>query len=179
MSDWQLAQLNIARMVAPIDSPPMADFVANLPRINATAESSRGFVWRLMTPAGDATGVDHPFDADVIVNLSVWRDVEALRAFTYRTGHADIMRRRREWFVRESVANLVLWWVPAGHEPSVVEAHGRLEGLRANGPTPEAFTFRHAFPPPDATADGNEEAEEGAGTSRSAARRTDGDRPAL
>lgn len=147
MPAYQLAQLNIATLKAPLDSPILADFVANLDPINALAEASPGFVWRLQTPAGDATAL-RPLGEDVIVNMSVWEDVAALNAFTYRGDHVQIMRRRREWFHHMELF-MVLWWVPAGHEPTEQEAIERLEHLRAHGPTPEAFTFRRAFPPPD------------------------------
>ena len=152
MSAYELAQLNVGIIRAPIDSPVMAEFVANLGRINALAESSPGFVWRLQTADGDATAI-RPFeDENVLINMSVWRDAEALRQFVYRSAHADILRRRREWFERMSEVFLVLWWVPRGHRPTVPEAIARLEALRRAGPHPGAFTFRETFPPPDAPA---------------------------
>lgn len=150
MSAYELAQLNIGIIKGPIDSPVMADFAANLQRINALAERSPGFVWRLQTAEGDATSI-RPFeDENLLLNMSVWRDVESLNEYVYSSAHVEIMRRRREWFDRMQEAFLVLWWVPAGHRPSVPEAIARLESLRAKGPTAEAFTFRQAFPPPDA-----------------------------
>lgn len=150
---YQLAQINIGRMVAPLDDPIMADFVANLAPINALAESSPGFVWRFQTPAGDATA-ERPYDDDrVIINYSVWEDAESLRRYVYESGHVAFMRRRREWFERMTDAFMALWWVPAGHQPSVAEAVERLEHLRQHGPTPYAFTFRQLMPPPDAEAD--------------------------
>lgn len=141
----ELAQLNIARLLAPIDSPELAEFVANLDRINALAESSPGFVWRLKDDTGNATGIASPWGSGVIVNLSVWKDAESLHAFAFRSGHAEVMKRRREWFQRMAEAYLALWWVPAGHRPDVAEAARRLDHLRRNGPTPEAFTFREAL----------------------------------
>ena len=150
MSSHQLAQLNIGIIKGAMDSPVMADFAANLERINALAERTPGFVWRLQTEAGDATGI-RPFDDEnMLVNMSVWRDVEALNRYVYHSAHVELMRRRREWFERMDQAFLVLWWVPNGHRPSVAEAIERLEMLRAHGPTARAFTFRQAFPPPDA-----------------------------
>lgn len=149
MSNYQLAQLNIATMTAPLESPVMADFVANLDRINALAEAAPGYIWRLQTDEGDATAL-RPFGEDIIVNMSVWQDVNSLREYVYRSGHVEIMRRRREWFERGVEASLVLWWVPDGHRPDVEEAKARLDLLRANGPSPEAFHFGRAFPPPDA-----------------------------
>jgi hypothetical protein len=152
MSAFELAQLNIGIIKGPMDSPLMADFAAGLTRINALADRSPGFVWRLQTEAGDATTI-RPFDDDnLLVNMSVWRDVESLNQYVYGSAHVDLMRRRREWFERMPKAFLVLWWVPKGHRPSIAEAIARLELLRAKGPTAEAFTFRQAFPSPDAPA---------------------------
>ena len=150
MSAYNLAQLNIGRIRGPMDSPVMADFAENLERINALAERSPGFVWRLQTEEGDATAI-RPFeDENMLVNMSVWRDVESLNKYVYSSAHVEIMRRRREWFEPMREAFLVLWWVPEGHRPGVAEAIAKLELLRTKGPTAEAFTFRKAFPPPDA-----------------------------
>ena len=148
MSRFELAQLNIGKLTGPLESPPLADFVANLDRINALAEASEGFVWRLQTPEGDATAL-RPLGDDTIVNMSVWRDVGSLRNYVYRSAHVEIMRRRREFFEPMSEAFVVLWWVPAGHRPSIQEAISKLELLRRNGPTEDAFTFRNAYPAPD------------------------------
>jgi hypothetical protein len=150
MSIHELAQLNIGIIKGPMDSPVMAEFAANLERINALAESAPGFVWRLQTDDGDATAI-RPFeDGNMLVNMSVWRDIESLSAYVYKSGHVEIMRRRREWFERMEQAFLVLWWVPKGHRPSVSEAVEKLELLRARGPTAAAFTFRQPFPSPGA-----------------------------
>jgi Domain of unknown function (DUF3291) len=152
LSAYELAQLNIGVIKAPMDSPQMADFANNLERINAVADASPGFVWRLQTEAGDATAI-RPFDdPNLLVNMSVWRDVASLNTYVYSSAHVEIMRRRREFFERMDAAFLVLWWVPRGHRPTVDEAMARLEMLRAQGPSAMAFTFRHAFPPPDAPA---------------------------
>jgi hypothetical protein len=152
MSRYELAQLNIGIIKGPMDSPIMADFAAGLDRINALAECSTGFVWRLQTEEGDATSI-RPFkDENMLVNVSVWRDVESLSKYVYNSAHVELMRRRKEWFERMEDAFLVLWWVPAGHRPNISEAIARLDMLRANGPTADAFTFRTAFPPPDAIA---------------------------
>lgn len=147
MSGYELAQLNIAKLLAPIESPQLADFVANLERINALADDAPGFVWRLQTEDGDATSI-RSFGADYIVNMSVWQDIESLHAFVYRSAHIEIMRRRKAWFERMAEAYSVLWWVEAGHEPTVDEAQRRLQTLRRDGPTPAAFTFKNAFPMP-------------------------------
>lgn len=147
MSQFALAQLNIAKMKAPLDSPVMAEFVANLDRINALAEQSPGFIWRFKTDDGDATA-SRPIGDDFIVNLSVWHDVASLRAYVYDSAHVDIMRQRKSWFDKMTDAHLVLWWIPFHHRPTEQEAIARLEHLKAHGPTAEAFSFRDAFPPP-------------------------------
>jgi hypothetical protein len=135
MSAYELAQLNIGIIKGPMDSPLMADFANNLERINAVA----------------ATAI-RPFDdPNLLVNMSVWRDVASLNTYVYSSAHVEIMRRRREFFERMDAAFLVLWWVPRGHRPTVDEAMARLELLRAQGPSAQAFSFRHAFPPPDAS----------------------------
>lgn len=151
MPAYQLAQLNIARLCAPIDSPQLANFVANLDRINALADQSPGFVWRLQTDEGDATGIDH-FGADHIVNMSVWQTLEHLHDYVYRSAHVEVMRRKKEWFHKLSEAHMVLWWVPAGHRPSLDEAEAKLQAYRANGPTAGAFSFKKPFCAPDETA---------------------------
>ena len=154
MSSYELAQLNIGIIKGPMDSPVMAEFAANLERINALAERSPGFVWRLQTEDGDATAI-RPFENEsMLVNMSVWRDVESLNKYVYSSDHVDVMRRRKQWFERMSEAYLVLWWVPRGHRPSVSEAIAKLEALRTQGPTAQAFTLRQAFPPPDAVQSG-------------------------
>ena len=153
MSRYQLAEINIGTIKGPIDSPVMAEFVANLDRINALAETSPGYVWRLKSDEGNATSIPSPWGPEVIVNMSVWEDVAALNHYVYKTAHVEIMKRRKEWFERMQDAFMVLWWVPNGHRPTVAEAAERLEHLRAHGPSERAFTFRHAYPAPDAAAE--------------------------
>jgi hypothetical protein len=155
-----LAQLNVARPVAPLDDPRMAGFMAGLKELNALADRAPGFVWRLVDDAGeDSTGLrlaepSNPADAGdpglgVMVNMSVWESVEALREYVYRSGHLEALRRRREWFRHTALgAYQVLWWVPAGHRPTLDEAAVRLARLASEGPTPTAFTFRDPYPPP-------------------------------
>jgi len=151
---FELAQINIGRLVAPIDHAQLADFVALLDPINALADSAPGFIWRLQTDEGNATAVqafewDAEGSAGVIVNMSVWSDVEHLAAFVFGDMHREVMRRRREWFHRMSEAYTTCWWVPAGHRPTTAEAEERIRGLRAHGPNPEAFTIRENYPRPD------------------------------
>ena len=144
-----LAQLNIGRTVAPIDHLLLADFVANLDPVNALGDGSPGFVWRLQDEFGAATSIRAFDDPLMIVNLTVWESIETLRQFAYRSGHVEILRRRREWFVPLERPSLVLWWVPAGHRPTIEEARERLDRLTADGPTPDAFTLKVSFPPTD------------------------------
>src|SRR3954451_16144894 len=142
-----LAQLNVGRLRAPMDDPTIDDFRTNLDPINALAESSPGFVWRLQDDTGNATGIK-PFGDDLeIVNLTVWESIDALADFTYRTGHREFLRRRREFFEAPTDAYLCLWWIPEGTIPTVDDAIERLEQLRAHGQTPRAFTFRPGFEP--------------------------------
>ena len=151
---FELAEINIARLLAPIDSPLLADFVAALDEVNAEADRAPGFVWRLQTEDGNATAI-RAFEWDVadshgvIVNLTVWTSIEALTAYAFAGRHVEIMRRRRTWFARAVQATTAMWWVPAGHRPSTDEAEDALRHLRAHGPTPRAFTFRQPFPAPD------------------------------
>jgi hypothetical protein len=141
-----LAQVNIARMKAPLESPVMAGFVARLAEINALADRSPGFVWRLQTEEGDATYL-RPYDDDrILFNLWVWEGVEPLREYVYRSAHVELIRARREWFTAFESAHLALWWVAAGHRPSVDDAKERLAHLVEHGPTPFSSTFREAFP---------------------------------
>ena len=149
MSRYHLAQLNIAMLREPLESPGMADFVANLERINALAEASPGYLWRLQDEAGDATAI-RPFGAEVLVNLSLWRDVQSLSDYVYKSAHSEMLKRRREWFDKAEQAHMVLWWVPAGHRPGVEEAAERLAHLREHGPSAHVFGFRQAFAAPDA-----------------------------
>lgn len=145
--NYHLAQLNIAQLLAPLDSPQLKDFVDNLERINTLAEQSEGFIWRLQTEEGDATAL-RPFGEEVIVNLSVWASVEALHQFVYRSAHAPIMSRRREWFARMANTYMVLWWIPEGHEPTVEEAKQRLDLLQNQGASAQAFSFKQVFEQP-------------------------------
>jgi len=145
---WHLGQLNVARLLHPIDDPATAQFVAALEPINRLAEASPGFVWRLQDESGDATAIDVFGDPLLIVNMSVWESIESLRDFTYHTNHRTVLRRRAEWFEGRNDPHLVLWWIEAGQVPTTDDAGARLGLLRANGPTPKAFTFRTRFDPP-------------------------------
>ncbi|MFF3916894.1 DUF3291 domain-containing protein [Streptomyces sp. NPDC001852] len=140
-----LAHFNVATLRHPLDDPRTAPFVDMLDPVNAAADGAPGFVWRLVEEGkADATGL-RPAGENVIVTLSVWETQQALWDFTYRSGHLEAMQRRRDWFERHVEAHLVLWWVPAGHLPTVDEALERLADLRAHGPSPRAFTFASAY----------------------------------
>lgn len=151
---FNLAQVNMGRLAAPLDSQQLSAFVEALDPVNASADEAPGFVWRLQTDSGNATELTgFQFDAvdgaEVILNLSAWTGIEPLAAWVFGDLHRAILRRRREFFQRMTEATMALWWVPAGHLPSIAEAEDRLLLLRRVGPSPEAFTFRHAFGPPD------------------------------
>jgi hypothetical protein len=152
---YALAQVNIGRLLAPLDSPQLADFVAALDPVNAIADAAPGFLWRLQTEDGNATAL-RAFEADaegadggILINMSVWESVEALGGYVYGDAHQAVLRRRREWFERMRDAFAALWWIPRGHVPTIPEAEDRVRHLRLHGPTPYAFTLRTHFPPPD------------------------------
>ncbi len=146
---YELAQINVAVFVRPQDDPANADFVNALDDVNAAAEQAPGFVWRLQDETGSAINFKPSGNANMIVNVSVWQDVQSLRDFAYRqTDHIAIMKRREEWFVPED-SGLALWWVKAGYRPDPAEALARLRFLKAKGPSLKAFTFAKSFPPPD------------------------------
>ena len=145
--DHHLAQLNVTRMRAPLDDPLMERFVAWLEPINALADESPGFIWRLQTDEGDATSIRAFEDERILVNMSVWESLEALRAFVFSSDHVRVMRERARWFEPSDVLTTVLWWIPAGHFPTVDEGKKRLELLRESGPSESAFTFSSPSPP--------------------------------
>ncbi|MDB5468485.1 MAG: hypothetical protein JWR84_45 [Caulobacter sp.] len=152
MTGFHLAQINVGRLLAPVDHPRIADFVANLDRINALADGLPGFVWRLKGEGDNATDL-RPVEDDpmLAINMSTWEGLDDLAAFVYRSGHREIMRRRAEWFAPMEVF-MTLWWVPAGHRPTPAEGLARLAAFGRLGPTAEAFSFRYPFPAPDAVA---------------------------
>jgi hypothetical protein len=152
MGNFELAQVNISRMKAPLDDASFRDFVAALDPVNALADTAPGFVWRLQTEDGDATSI-RAFEWDVrgtsgiLTNMSVWTSVEALADFVYSGEHLAILKRRREWFHHVREAMTALWWVPADHRPAVAEAEEKIKHLRVHGPTPAAFTLKQHFTP--------------------------------
>ncbi|GAB5470825.1 MAG: DUF3291 domain-containing protein [Rhodospirillales bacterium] len=148
MTQWVLAQINVGRLAANHDDPQVAGFFAALDEINALADRSPGFIWRLQTEAGNATDVMMTVDPRLILNLSVWRDPEALFEFVYRSAHTPVMAQRRNWFERFEGAYQALWWVPADHYPTAEEGLAKLWHLDRFGPTRLAFTFKARFPKP-------------------------------
>lgn len=153
MSVYQIAQLNVGRLVAPVGDPLVADFVDNLTRINELGHQTPGFVWQLLTEDGDSTAfrlfggdADSATDDDLLINMTVWESIEALFDFAYYSEHAAFYRRRLEWFHKlKDYPVLVLWWVPAGHQPTLIEARDKLLHLKQHGATPLAFTFKQRF----------------------------------
>ncbi|KAF1068080.1 MAG: hypothetical protein GAK45_01474 [Pseudomonas citronellolis] len=147
MTPLHLAQVNLAWTRASLDHPSMLGFVEQLERINALAERSDGFIWRLQDEQGDATALRAFDDERIIVNLSLWRDVAALHRFVYSGDHLAVLRRKREWMERPNGPHLALWWVPAGHRPTLDEACTALRRLASDGPGPQAFTLARPFAP--------------------------------
>jgi len=148
MGAWHLAQLNIGRTVAPMDSATMAEFVEALDPVNALADASPGFIWRLQDDSGHATNIRAFDDPRMIINMSVWESLDSLRTFTYRSGHTGVLTRRKEWFEKLDGPHMVLWWIEAGGRPTVAEGLARLDHLARNGSGPYAFTFRNPHPAP-------------------------------
>jgi Domain of unknown function (DUF3291) len=144
-----LAQINIGRLLAPLDDPKIAGFVNQLDEINALADKAPGFVWRLKSETGNATDVLYSDDPFVIVNMSVWESIESLRDYTYTSKHVDVFRRRAEWFEKMDKPHYCLWWVPVGHVPTVSEGRQRLEQYQRHGATPYSFWFSQQFPVPE------------------------------
>lgn len=145
---WHIAQYNVARLRAPLEDPSMQGFRENLDRINHLGDATPGFVWRFVVADDNSTSLRVRGDDMMVVNFTVWESIDALFEFTYRSDHAEVYRRRREWFDHLGYPYLVLWWVPAGHIPSLEEADARLDHLIAKGPTPHAFNFKQRFHAP-------------------------------
>ena len=151
-----LAQLNVGRLVAETDDPRVAEFMAALDRVNGIGKRMPGFVWMMEGSGEPGTGnTETKIDGDprYVANLTVWESAEALEAFVWNTVHRKFYERRREWFERAQESHMALWWVQAGHTPTIEEAIDRIRHLRDHGPSDYAFTFRQSFPPPDARSD--------------------------
>jgi len=145
---YHIAQYNIAKLVAPLDDPRLADFVAALDPLNRLGDETPGFVWRHQTEDGNSTSIRVRGDPMILINFSVWETIEQLFDYTYYSAHTGIFRRRREFFEHPKEVYLALWWIPAGHVPTVEEAEERLTYLQEHGPTPYAFGFKSRFPSP-------------------------------
>jgi hypothetical protein len=143
-----LAQVNIGRLIAPLDDPKIAEFIAQLAPINALADKTPGFVWRLQSSSGNATDIPYSDDPFVFVNMSVWESIEALRQYAYKSDHAKVLRDRAKWFEKMEKPYYCLWWIPAGHIPTVAEGRERLEHYQTHGATPHSFWFSQHFPQP-------------------------------
>ena len=148
MATYHIAQYNVARMRAPLDDPLMRGFVARLDELNHLGDRTPGFVWRFQTEDGHSTSVRPYEDEMIIINMSVWDSIDALHAFAYRSDHGPVYAARKRWFEPMEPPVLVLWWVPAGHEPDAAEGKARLELLRLRGPSPSAFTLKERFDAP-------------------------------
>jgi hypothetical protein len=151
---YQLAQVNVARLLAPLDSAQLAGFVDALDEVNADADRAPGFVWRLQNDDGNATSIvafewDIAGAAGIIVNLSVWESFESLRSWVYGDPHRTVLRQRRKWFEPMVESAVAMWWVPNGHQPSTTEAEQKVRELRRNGPSSVVFDFRHPVTTPE------------------------------
>ena len=146
--NYHLAQINIARLIAPIDDPKIAGFVSQLDTINAVADQAPGFIWRLKSESGNATDIAYNDDPFIIVNMSVWESIEALRNYAYKSDHRKVFQDRANWFEKMDKPNYCLWWIPAGHIPTVAEGRDRLEHYQIRGATPYSFWFSQRFPQP-------------------------------
>jgi hypothetical protein len=151
-----LAQVNIARSHAPFADASMASLVERIAEINALAERSKGFVWRFKAPE-DGSRWFAPFE-DYFVpfaqerfffNMSVWESIEDLKHYVFRTAHSELLKGRQHWMGEFEKAALAMWWIRAGHVPTVAEARAKLEQVQQLGPTSDAFTLATVFPKPD------------------------------
>ncbi len=148
LNKYHLAQINVAQAIAEMESDVMTGFVSRLDEINAIADQAPGFIWRLQDEDGNATSIN-VFDDDLmLVNISVWEDIEALRDFVYKTIHTELLKGRDAWFHEMGSIHMALWWVPAGHIPTEQEAKDKLEYIRQHGPSSVVFTFGRTFPSP-------------------------------
>jgi hypothetical protein len=145
MNRYHLAQINLGKVLYPVEDPRMAGFTDNLDKINALAEASEGYVWRLQTDEGNATSI-HAFDDPMLLlNMSVWENIEALYQYAYKSEHGEFFAKRREWFGKSDLPTPVLWWIPAGHIPTVEEAIERVNYFAEHGASPYAFNFKTRY----------------------------------
>ncbi|WP_136480967.1 DUF3291 domain-containing protein [Cognatitamlana onchidii] len=147
--DYHLAQVNIAKRKASLDDPIMVDFVNNVNKINGIADQSDGFIWRMKDEDKDL-GIEIFHDDSIIINISVWKDLGSLFNYTYKSGHIDVFKRKKEWFINTKKAHMAFWYVPAGYRPNFQDAKNRLDYLDEHGESPYAFSFKSKFSPEDA-----------------------------
>jgi len=146
MTTYHIAQFNIAKSLAPLDDPKMADFVSELDRVNKLADKTSGFVWRLQGANGEAATSINPYDDNsILINYSVWEDIQSLHEYTYSGEHMEIFKQRKKWFGKLEGFKLVMWWIPAGTIPTIEEGQAKLAYLNEHGVTPQAFTFSKQF----------------------------------
>ena len=146
MTEYQIAEINVARMQGiNINDPIMKEFVDNLDKVNALAESSQGFVWRLKDESNNATNLNPYNDEQVIINISVWQSIETLENFIYKTFHTEFLKRRKEWFQSYGKAYTAMWWIPKGQFPAIPEAIEKLAWYQKNGPSELVFDFRNKY----------------------------------
>jgi hypothetical protein len=146
---YNLAQVNIAKRLAPMDDPIMQDFINNVERINAIADEAEGFIWRMQDEDKDL-GAEIFKDDTLLINMSVWNDLECLFDYTYKSGHIEVFKRKKEWFSKMKMVHMAFWYIPEGYEPTFQDAKSRLDYLNKYGDTPYAFTFKSKFSPKDA-----------------------------
>ncbi|WP_298496043.1 DUF3291 domain-containing protein [uncultured Algibacter sp.] len=144
MTNYHLAQVNIAKRLAPMDDPIMKDFIDNLDKINAIADKAEGFIWRLKDEDKDEAAIVFQDDT-FIINMSVWETLETLFNYTYKSGHIDVFKRKKEWFSKMKMIHMAFWYVPVGYEPTFQDAKDRLDYLNKHGDTPYAFSFKSKF----------------------------------
>ena len=144
---YNLAQLNIAKLKAPLEDPSIFGFVSKLDEVNALADSSPGFVWRLKEESGSAVNISVFDDSFLIVNMSVWNTIEDLKNFVYKSGHVKVYLQKDSWFHNMTDHHMVMWWVEKDKIPDVFEAKARLRYLKKHGPSKYAFTFKEIFEP--------------------------------
>ncbi len=149
MKQYHIAQINIAKAKAEMESEIMTGFVSRLDEINKMADDADGFVWRLQTEEGDSTAIRVFDDSDLIINISVWQSIETLKHFVYKTSHVELIRDRDAWFNKMIESHQALWWIPEGHIPTVEEGKQRLSAIQQNGPTEKAFIFSRSFEKPN------------------------------
>lgn len=144
MSIHHLAQVNIAKRLAPLDDPIMQDFINNLDKINAIADLSAGFIWRLQDE-DKVEAVSVFQDDSLIINMSVWEDLDSLFNYTYNSGHIEVFKRKKEWFSKMKMMHMAFWYIPEGYEPTFQDAKDRLDYLNKHGDSPYAFSFKSKF----------------------------------